>query len=145
MNNKSSLDKPNEPAAVFNKRTVKHGFNEKFDIVLHDFIAQSLQTEGQLGVSVMCPVDGSGSHEYDILRQFRDVVSRDRFYESPLFKQWEVTVASLTEGEAKRQHLSGLETGFVLPGQRAMYSSATLEMALVIILDVWPASILISC
>jgi hypothetical protein len=51
--------KSTEKAIVFTKRTVKPGFNEQFDIELHDFIAQSLQTEGQLGVSVMSPVEGS--------------------------------------------------------------------------------------
>jgi len=53
--------KSTEKAIVFTKRTVKPGFNEQFDIALHDFIAQSLQTEGQLGVSVMSPVEGSRS------------------------------------------------------------------------------------
>jgi antibiotic biosynthesis monooxygenase (ABM) superfamily enzyme len=111
MNNKGLLETPTESASVFTKRTVKHGFEERFGTALHYFIAQSLQAEGHLGVSIMRPVEGRGSHEYGILRRFRDAVSRDNFYESPQFKQWEVTVASLTEGEAKHQHLSAWKPG----------------------------------
>ncbi len=63
MNDKGLLEKSTEHASVFTKRTVKHGFEELFETALHDFIAQSLQAEGQLGVSVMRPVEGSGSRE----------------------------------------------------------------------------------
>jgi hypothetical protein len=139
----SSPEKSAEPVAVLALRTVKPGFEEKFEAALHDFISRSLQTEGQLGVSVIRPVQGSGSREYGILRRFYDSEFRDRFYGSPIFKQWEVTVASLTEGEPKHQHLSGLETWFVLPGQRAMIPPPRWKMVLVTLLGVWPASMLV--
>jgi hypothetical protein len=143
MKNNGSTKKPAEPAAVLALRTVKPGFEEKFERELHDFISRSLQTEGQLGVSVMRPVRGSGSREYGILRRFRDSADRDRFYKSPLFQQWELTVASLTEGEPKHQELSGLETWFVLPGQRALIPPPRWKMALVTVVGVWPASMLV--
>ncbi len=143
MNNQSSPEKSIEPVAVLALRTVKPGFEERFEAELHDFIARSLQTEGQLGVSVMRPVQGSGSREYGILRRFSDSESRDRFYESPIFKQWEITVASLTEGEPKHQHLSGLETWFVLPGQRALIPPPPWKMALITVLGVWPVSMFV--
>lgn len=143
MKNNSSPKNPAEPLAVLALRTVKPGFEEKFEGALHDFISRSLQTEGQLGVSVMRPVQGSGSREYGILRRFSDPESRDRFYESPIFKQWEITVASLTEGEPKHQHLSGLETWFVLPGQRAVIPPPRWKMAVVTVVGVWPASMLV--
>ena len=143
MSDLSSSEKSPEPVAVLALRTVKPGLEEKFETELHDFISRSLQTEGQLGVSVVRPVQGSGSREYGILRRFRDSESRDRFYESPIFKQWEVTVASLTEGEPKHQHLSGLESWFVLPGQRALIPPPAWKMALVTVLGVWPISMLV--
>ena len=143
MKNNSSPKNPTEPVAVLALRTVKPGFEEKFEGALHDFISRSLQTEGQLGVSVMRPVQGSGSREYGILRRFSDSESRDRFYESPIFKQWEITVASLTEGEPKHQHLSGLETWFVLPGQRALIPPPPWKMAVVTVLGVWPVSMFV--
>jgi hypothetical protein len=68
MNDDSSPAKSAEPLAVLALRTVKPGFEEKFETELHEFISRSLQAGGQLGVSVMRPVQGSGSREYDILR-----------------------------------------------------------------------------
>ena len=143
MSDLSSPEKSAEPVALLALRTVKPGFEEKFEAELHDFISRSLQTEGQLGVSVIRPVQGSGSREYGILRRFRDSASRERFYESPLFQQWEVKVASLTEGEPKHEELSGLETWFVLPGQRAMIPPPPWKMALVTVVGVWPASMFV--
>jgi antibiotic biosynthesis monooxygenase (ABM) superfamily enzyme len=143
MNNRNSPEKSTESVAVLVLRTVKAGFEERFEAELHDFIYHSLQTEGQLGVSVIRPVQGSGSREYGILRRFRDSASRERFYESPPFQQWEVNVASLTEGEAKHQNLSGLETWFVLPGQRTMIPPPPWKMALVTVVGVWPVSMFV--
>jgi uncharacterized protein len=143
MNNQSSPQEPKEPVAVLALRTVKRGFEDRFEAELHAFISQSLQAEGQLGVSVIRPVRETGSREYGILRRFRDSASRDRFYESPLFQQWEIKVAELTEGEVKHRHLSGLETWFVLPGQRALIPPPPWKMALVTVLGVWPVSMFV--
>ena len=143
MNNQTLPEKPAEAVAALTVRRVKPGFEERFEAELHDFIARSLQVDGQLGVSVMRPVQGSGSREYGILRRFQDVASRDQFYKSPFFQQWEVTVRLLTEGEPKHQELSGLETWFTLPGQRAMVPPPQWKMAVVTALAVWPVSILV--
>jgi uncharacterized protein len=143
MDNHTVPDKPTEPIAVLALRTVKPGLEEKFEEALHEFISRSLESEGQLGVSVMRPVQGSGSREYGILRRFRDAAYRDRFYKSPLFQQWEATVASLTEGTPKHQELTGLETWFVLPGQRALIPPPPWKMALVTVVGVWPASMFV--
>jgi len=139
----NSTEKPSEPVHVLTQRTVRPGLEEKFEEELHDFIQSSLHAEGQLGVHVIRPVLESGSREYGILRRFRDTASRDRFYGSPLFKVWDESVASLTEGEPKRQELSGLETWFTLPGQRAMVPPPRWKMALVTVLGVYPASLFV--
>lgn len=49
----------------------------------------------------------------------------------------------MIEGEAKHPHISGLETWFVIPGQKAVIPPPRWKMALVTILGVWPASILV--
>jgi hypothetical protein len=144
MTKRSFHRKQEAPVAVFTLRTVKPGLEERFEAELHDFVERSLHAEGQFGVSVMRPALGSGSREYGILRRFRDSASRDRFYESPLFREWEVILESLTEGEPKRQHLSGLETWFALPGQQAVIPPPRWKMAIVTIVGVWPASMLVS-
>jgi hypothetical protein len=143
MNTQTQPENPSGPVETWTLRTVKPGFEEKFETELHEFIVRSVQTEGQLGVSVMRPVQGSGSRQYGILRRFSDSASRDRFYESPLFKQWEATIASLTEGEPRQQRLSGLESWFVLPGQQAVIPPPPWKMAVVTVIGVWPTSILV--
>ena len=143
MNNHSSPGKSGEPIAVLALRTVKPGCEERFEAELHELTSRSPQTEGQLGVSVIRPVRESGSREYGILRRFCDSTCRDLFYNSPLFQQWELTVASLTDGKAKHQHLSGLETWFVLPGQRALIPPPPWKMALVTVAGVWPTSMFV--
>lgn len=144
MNNHTSPEKPANPVAVLTLRTVKPGCEDRFEGELHDFISRSLHAEGQLGVHVLRPGPGTGSREYGIVRRFSDSEFRDRFYRSLLFQQWELTVAQLTEGEPQRQELSGLETWFTLPGQRAVIPPPRWKMALVTILGVYPASMLVS-
>ena len=117
MNENRSPEKLNGPVAVFTSRTVRLGSEDLFEAALQDFIAQSLQVDGQLGINVMRPVEGSGSREYGILQRFRDAESRERFYSSTFYEQWEAMEGSLIEGDAKHQNLSGLETWFVTPGQ----------------------------
>ena len=124
-------------------RTVKPGHEEKFETALHDFIAESFHAEGQLGVHVIRPAPGSGSREYGIVRRFSNPGSRDRFYQSELFNQWDQAVAQLTEGGPVRQELSGLETWFTLPGQRAVIPPPRWKMALVTVLGVYPVSLLV--
>lgn len=130
-----------EPVAVLTLRTVRPGFEEEFEAELHDFIVRSLQAEGQLGVYVIRPVPGS--REYGILRRFSDQESRDLFYGSPLFWEWDARVLSLTAGEPVRQELSGLETWFTLPGQRAIIPPPRWKMAIVTVAGVYPASLLV--
>jgi uncharacterized protein len=144
MNSYRTLDKPVEPVAVLTLRAVKPGCEERFEAELHDFIACSLHTEGQLGVHVLRPEPGSGPREYGIVRRFSSTEYRDRFYGSPLFRQWESTVMPLTEGGPKRQELSGLETWFTLPGQRSIIPPPRWKMALVTVVGVWPTSMLVS-
>lgn len=143
MNTRGTPEKPAEVVAVLTLRTVKPGCEERFEAELHAFIARSLHTEGQLGVHVLRPEPGSGSHEYGIVRRFNARVFRDRFYDSPLFRQWVATVAPLTEGEPRHQEVSGLETWFTLPGQRALIPPPRWKMAAVTVIGVWPVSMLV--
>ncbi len=143
MDKQNSPIKPAEPVAVLTLRTVKPGCEERFEAALHDFISSSLHTGGQLGVHVTRPDPVSGSREYGILRRFSSPGSRDRFYGSPLFREWELKVAELTEMEPQRQELSGLETWFTLPGRKAMIPPPRWKMALVTVAGVWPTSILV--
>jgi antibiotic biosynthesis monooxygenase (ABM) superfamily enzyme len=143
MNNDSTSGKSAETVAVLTMRRVKPECKERFEAALHDFIAKSLHAEGQLGVHVLRPEEGSGALEYGIVRRFSNTEFRDRFYASLPFQQWELTVAELTEGGPRRQQLSGLEAWFTLPGQQALIPPPRWKMALVTVLGVWPVSMLV--
>ena len=131
------------PVTVAVIRVVKPGCEEAFERALHDFVQDSLHLPGQLGVHILRPAPGSGTREYGILRRFENVEARDEFYRLPLFDEWKHKVAGLVEGEPRYEHLSGLETWFTLPGQRAIVPPPRWKMALVTLLAVYPASLLL--
>lgn len=131
------------PVTVAILRRVRPGCEAAFESALHEFVQQSLNEPAQLGVHVLRPAPGSGSREYGILRRFADAAARDAFYDSAIFRDWQQKVAPLTEGEPRYEHVSGLETWFTLPGQRAMVPPPRWKMAVVTLLGVYPASLLI--
>jgi hypothetical protein len=47
MNDHRLKEKLTDPVAVFTSRTVKLGFEERFEEALHEFITQSLQAQAQ--------------------------------------------------------------------------------------------------
>jgi uncharacterized protein len=131
------------PVTIAVIRVVKPGSEEAFERAIHDFVQRSLHLPGQLGVHILRPAPGSGSREYGILRRFASAEARDEFYRLPLFNEWKQEVAGLVEGEPRYEHLSGLETWFTLPGQRAIVPPPRWKMALVTVLGVWPASMFV--
>jgi antibiotic biosynthesis monooxygenase (ABM) superfamily enzyme len=133
-----------EPVTVAVIRVVKPGCEEAFERALHDFVQDSLHLPGQLGVHILRPPPGSGSREYGILRRFENAEARDEFYRSPLFEKWKQKVVGLVEGDPRYERLSGLETWFTLPGQRAIVPPPRWKMALVTLLAVYPLSMVLS-
>ncbi len=133
-----------EPVTVAITRVVKPGCEEEFERALHDFVQRSLHLPGQLGVHILRPAPGSGSREYGIMRRFADAEARDAFYRLPLFEKWKEKVAGLVEGEPRYERLSGLETWFTLPGQRAIVPPPRWKMALVTLVAVYPLSMVLS-
>ncbi len=132
-----------ESVTVAVTRIVKPGCEEAFERALHDFVQDSLHLPGQLGVHILRPVPGSGSREYGILRRFESAEARDEFYRSSLFEEWKQKVVGLVEGEPRYERLSGLETWFTLPGQRAIVPPPRWKMALVTLLAVFPLSLVL--
>lgn len=132
-----------EPVTVQVIRVVRPGMEAAFEEALHSFIASSLSLPDQQGVHVLRPAPGSGSREYGILRRFASTEARDEFYASPLFAQWEATVAPLIEDTPHWETVSGLETWFALPGHHAIIPPPRWKMALVTLLAVFPLSLVL--
>ena len=118
-------------------RIVKAGHEETFEAMLHEFVQQSLELPGQLGVHVLRPAPGATVREYGILRRFADQRACDEFYGSKLFRDWEVTVDPMTDGPVKLETVSGLEAWFTAPG-RPMIPPPRWKMACVTLLGVFP-------
>lgn len=138
-----AFEKEAEPVAVLTLRTVRPGYRDQFEAALHEFIAASLQAEGQLGVHVIRPPAGSASREYGIVRRFSNARARDDFYSSAMFGEWEEKIAPMMEGGPVRQEECGLESWFILPGQHVIIPPPRWKMALVTLLGVYPVSILV--
>jgi hypothetical protein len=103
------------PIHIAITRRVRPGCEAEFQEALREFFQTSFGHGGVLGASMLTPPPGSESHEFGILRTFRDEVERDTFYASPMFKAWEERARTLTEGEPVYRQLHGLEAWFRSP------------------------------
>lgn len=130
------------PITVVVTRTVRAGCEAAFEAALQEFIRRSTAGDGQLGVHVVRPAPGSGSREYGILRRFANAAARDAFYASPVFGDWQRTVAPLSDGPSRREDVCGMEAWFTAPG-RAFVPPPRWKMAAITFLGVYPMSLLL--
>lgn len=124
-------------------RTVKPGCEADFERALHDFVQRSLSLPGQHGVHIMRPAPGSGSREYGIIRKFTDRDALTAFRESPEYRAWTHAAVDLTEGNARTEELTGLESWFTLPGA-PLRALPKWKMAIATFLGVFPVVMLLS-
>ncbi len=103
------------PIHIAITRRVRPGREAEFQEALREFFQSSFTHGGVLGASMLMPPPGSGTHEYGILRTFRNEKERDDFYGSAMFKSWEERIKPLTEGEPVHRQLHGLEAWFRSP------------------------------
>jgi len=128
-----------EAITVSVTRTVKPGYEIAFEKALHDFVQRSLTLQGQQGVHIMRPAPGSASRDYGIVRKFADQDSLAAFYESAEYREWIQSVSDFTEGAARTEQLSGLETWFTIPSA-PIRAFPKWKMACATFLGVFPAA-----
>ena len=128
------------PIHIAITRRVRPGCEAEFQEALREFFQTSFGHGGVLGASMLTPPPGSESHEFGILRTFRDEVERDTFYASPMFKAWEERARTLTEGEPVYRQLHGLEAWFRSPhGPPPRW-----KMAIATFLGVFPTAMILN-
>jgi hypothetical protein len=110
---------------------------------LHDFVQRSLSLPGQHGVHIMRPAPGSSSREYGIIRKFANRGALTVFHESPEYLAWTQDVLDLTEGNARTEELTGLESWFTLP-DAPLRAFPKWKMAIATFLGVFPVVVLLS-
>ena len=96
-------------------RTVRAGSEQAFEEALYDFVQRTLPQAGQLGVHNLRSAPGTNSRECGIVRAFarRDALAA---FHSPEYRARQEAVVGLTEGTARVDELTGLESGFTPPG-----------------------------
>lgn len=85
--------------------------------------------EGHLGVNVFRPTDSSNP-EYRIIFKFDRMSNLRRWEESEIRREWLERAESLTLGPPEIQTLTGLETWFTLPAQKAIVPPPRYKIAL---------------
>lgn len=128
------------PIHIAITRRVRPGLEAEFQRALREFLQASFAHGGVRGASMLTPPPGSDSREYGILRTFDNEAERDAFYESQLFKTWDVRARALTEGEPVYRQLHGLEAWFRSPHT----PPPRWKMALATLLGVYPTSLLLA-
>lgn len=124
-------------------RVVRPGAEAEFEAALHEFVQQSLYLPGQMGVHIMRPPANSNSREYSIVRKFSSRSDYEIFLVSDVYKNWSEIVGSLTEGDAKREELNGLESWFTLPGE-VLKPLPKWKMATATFIGVFPSATLLA-
>jgi antibiotic biosynthesis monooxygenase (ABM) superfamily enzyme len=130
-----------QPLTVAITRRVRAGHEAEFEAALGDFMTRSMQEPGLLGVHVLRQAPRRHSQEYGIIRRFENEAVRDAFYQSPVFREYESTVAPFVEGEPRYESVTGLEGWFTLPGAHSVVPPPRHKMALATLLGVYPMSL----
>lgn len=128
-----------EPVHLVITRHVRPGCETQFQQALRRLFQDSFAHDGVLGASMIVPPPGSGSTEFGILRTFASEAERDAFYASPLFQEWNKTVAPLAEDDWTARPLHGMEAWF----RTAEQAPSRWKMAVLTWAAVWPASVLV--
>jgi hypothetical protein len=125
---------------VLIQRRVRAGCETAFAERLDAFIHAAAAFPGVRGVFVVQPP--AGGRDWGILRRFDGPAERDAFYASPLFADWERSVAPLTEGTPRLEAVSGVEAWFGTPG-RVVAAPARWRMAVATLIGVYPLALLL--
>lgn len=125
------------PVTVDVSRRVKPGCEETFEEFISGITAAAMTFEGHLGVNIFRPFDPANP-QYRIIFKFDRMSNLRRWEESEVRREWLARAESLTLGSPVTQILTGLETWFTLPAQRAVVPPPRYKMALLTWLAVFP-------
>jgi uncharacterized protein len=124
------------PVTVDVLQQVKPGCEDEFEQVLSNLIVAAEAFEGYLGVNIFRPTDRCHP-EYRIVFKFDHLSNLTRWEDSPIRQQLLERTKHLTVG-SKYQRLTGLETWFTLPSQRAIAPPPRYKMVFITWLVIFP-------
>ena len=112
----TAAEPPRQLVHVAIVRKVREGRESEFESQIAKFFGAATHEPGVSGAYLVRPVAGSAAREYGVLRSFQSEGDMRRFYDSDLYQEWQKAVRPLTEGEAQRRQLHGLEAFFRTEG-----------------------------
>jgi uncharacterized protein len=110
---------------------------------LHNYLEAAKTFNGHLGVNIFRPTD-SANPEYRIVFKFDHLSNLQRWENSEIRNTWLLRAKRLTVGSHKTQILTGLETWFTLPTQKAIVPPPRYKMLAVTCLGAFPTLNLIN-
>ena len=130
-----------EPAAdsvtVCITRTVKPAREREFEHWLDGVGRAAAQFPGHQGLNVLRPTS-PGSREYVYIFRFDNYPHLRAWEESRERREWVERAQELTEGEARKQVVTGLEYWFTLPHMPGVTAPPRGRMAMVTLLAIYP-------
>jgi antibiotic biosynthesis monooxygenase (ABM) superfamily enzyme len=97
---------------VATMRRAREGREAELEAMLERFIREAEGDPLSTGAYLLRPSSDADPREFGIVRSFRDEKDMRAFYDSPRFHRWDEEIRPLTEGEAIRKPLHGMEAFF---------------------------------
>jgi len=119
---------------------IKRGREREFEAWLDGVGRAAAQFPGHQGLTVLRPA-GAGSQEYVYIFRFDTYPHLQRWEDSPERQAWVARARELTEGEARKQVVTGLEYWFALPELPAGSPPPRAKMAFITLLAIYPLSL----
>ncbi len=119
---------------------IKRGKEREFDDWLAGVGRAASQFPGHQGLTVLRPAS-AGSQEYVYIFRFDTYPHLQCWEESPERQAWVARARELTEGESRKQVVTGLEYWFALPELPAGSPPPRAKMAFVTLLAIYPLSL----
>lgn len=124
------------PVTIIVKRRPKTGKEREFEEYIEGISRFGATYPGHLGTNIFRPENADG--EYQIIFKFDSRRNYHRWENSADRQSWRERAAEVTEGDAYREIVSGLETWFTLPGEKSVVPPPKHKMSVVIWLSIFP-------
>jgi uncharacterized protein len=137
------IESNDPPTTIDVIQEVKPGCERAFEEVLIGLTEAAKNFDGHLGVNIFRPTD-SAHPEYRIVFKFDHLSNLQRWENSAIRNTWLERAEKLTVGSRKMQVLTGLETWFTLPTQRAIVPPPRYKMLVITCIAAFPTLNLIN-
>jgi hypothetical protein len=135
MSEQNAAEDP--PVTVVAVHRVKPGKEKAFEETMSGLIKAAMTFDGHLGANVLRPTDPA-EPQYHIIFKFNRMSNLRRWEASEVRRTWLIRLAELTQESLPFQILTGLETWFTLPAQRAVVPPPRYKMAVITWLAIFP-------